>query len=256
MRIFTSSADLITQVLGTMPLNAAPVSARLTFDSFDFDDLNAPGERQFFETQCESFGNWDNIILERNAASSQLVRLRQWRGPSVMTVALTGNGFIGQKNRVWQTFEGNLHWCCAIPVKLPVACAEQLQMLPAVCMHEVLQPHWKLGIQCRIKRPNDIILLLPEQHKVAGCLTEMRANDQSVEMVRYGLSINLVAAPEHVEPGHLPAACCMPYFKNGDNVYRAILLALSRSILENVRRLENNPQGTDLRRRFDCHCSL
>ena len=171
-----------------------------------------------------------------------------------MTVALTGNGFIGQKNRVWQTFEGNLHWCSAIPVRMPIEFAKLLQMIPAICMHEVLQPYWKDNIQCRIKRPNDIILLLPEPHKVAGCLTETRANAQSIEMVRYGLSINLVTAPDHVETGHLPAACCAPYFKSNDAVFRNVLIALSRSILNHVHLLEKNSERIELLRRFERKC--
>ena len=235
MLVLTSSSDLATQILGAIPLDAAPPSASHAFDSFDFDDLDASGEHHFFESDSNAFGDWENVILERNAASSQLVRLRQWRGSSVMTVTLKGNGFIGQKNRIWQTLEGNLFWCCAIPVCLPLETAPQLQMLPVECLFETLAPYWKNDVRCAIKQPNDLVLMLPEPHKIAGCLTEIQADSQKIRMVRYGIGLNLVSAPVIEEPGHLPAACCMPYFKSQASVYCHILMALSRSILEHAR---------------------
>ena len=80
MLILTSSADLITQILGTMPLDPVSHSSCHSFDSFVFDDLDAPGKQFIFEANRDAFGAWENVILERNAASSQIVRLRQWRG--------------------------------------------------------------------------------------------------------------------------------------------------------------------------------
>lgn len=235
MRILTSSADLIAQILGNVPFEPMAGASCHAFDSYDFDDLDASGERHIFETQGESFGNWDNVILERNAASSQLVRLRQWCGSSVMTVALKGNGFIGKGTRKWKTLEGNLFWCCAIPVCLPLETAPRLQMLPVECLFETLAPYWKPNVRCAIKQPNDLVLMLPDPHKIAGCLTEIQADSQNIRMVRYGIGLNLVAAPVIDDPAHLPAACCMPYFKPQASVYGNILMALSRSIIEHAR---------------------
>ncbi len=93
----------------------------------------------------------------------------------------------GRMGRVWHTMPESLAASVLLRPDLPPEQVPQLSLLTAVALHEALSPY---APDLRIKWPND---LLYHGAKVAGILTEMRAEPGHVHAVVLGFGINLHA---------------------------------------------------------------
>jgi len=93
----------------------------------------------------------------------------------------------GRLGRSWHTMSGSLAVSILLRPDLPPEQVPQLSLLTAVALHEVLS---RYAPDLRIKWPND---LLHHGKKVAGILTEMRAEPGRVHAVVLGFGINLAA---------------------------------------------------------------
>lgn len=154
-----------------------------------------------------TFPGWHSLAVIREATSSQFDRLGElsWcvkDGP-VAALALSGRGFHGQRARTWHALPGNLHLSSLMPLGMPLASvAPTLMMLPAVAVAEALQ---QLAPECRpgIKWVNDVLLA---SAKVAGVLTATTVEHTSARLVRFGIGLNIVAAPDLIPTPFVPRA--------------------------------------------------
>jgi len=97
----------------------------------------------------------------------------------------------GRLGRRWHTLaEDTLAMSVLLRPKLAPAQAPQLSLLAAVAMHEALAP---LAPDIRVKWPNDLIC---HGGKLAGILTEMRAEPDRVQAVVIGMGVNVRAPRE------------------------------------------------------------
>jgi len=93
----------------------------------------------------------------------------------------------GRLGRTWHTMPESLAASVLLRPDLPPEQVPQLSLLTAVALHDALS---RYAPDLRIKWPND---LLHHGNKVAGILTEMRAEPGRVHAVVLGFGINLKA---------------------------------------------------------------
>ncbi len=236
MRILASSESLIERLVGQVIASAD--SDFSDFSGYGWDDR--AGLPQVFVCQnSELHSGWELGIIEEFANSSQFDRLKLWQGMPVFALALDGSGFHGQNGRVWHTGPGNLYLSMAIPIRMDVAKAAELQVLPAQTIIRVLHNRWLSGMHAEIKVPNDIIVIRDDERsprKLAGILTELRVRGSQITQVRYGIGINIKHAPDIDDPKHLPAAYLLNCVDLGDAdaCYRFMLTHILNDIIEHM----------------------
>ncbi len=187
------------------PYICTPCGKDPVLSTFQWNDKAAAAPR-FSYIKVSRLNDWEYGVVESFANSSQFDRLRTWSGASIFALAVDGTGFHGQKDHIWQTGSGNLYLSMAIPCSLPVSVTEKLQILPAQILVSLIQPKLKPCFRCEIKQPNDVVITDgTNTYKIAGILTEMRVSSTLITQVRYGLGLNLVHAPEHLEDAEFPA---------------------------------------------------
>jgi len=93
----------------------------------------------------------------------------------------------GRLGRVWHTMPESLAGSVLLQPDLPPEQVPQLSLLTAVALHDALAAY---APDIRIKWPNDVLF---HGAKVAGILTEMRAEPGHVHAVVLGFGINLKA---------------------------------------------------------------
>ncbi|MDQ6982696.1 MAG: biotin--[acetyl-CoA-carboxylase] ligase [Mariprofundus sp.] len=129
------------------------------------------------------------MILEETGSTNQDAMQQAEKGAEEGLVIfanrqLHGKGRLG---RIWHTMPASLAASILLRPDLPPEQVPQLSLLTAVALHEVLS---RYAPDIRIKWPND---LLHNGKKVAGILTEMRAEPGRVHTVVLGFGINLTA---------------------------------------------------------------
>ncbi len=177
-------------------------------------------------------------IIEDFSASSQFDRLREWQGPAIWTIAFDGNGFHGQYARSWKTIRGNLFLCLAIPVNLPIDRMNKIQRLPAEILAHTLNQFTVSDVEAAIKLPNDVVIRPKFGDspgcKIAGSLTEMRISGQRITQVRYGIGMNLIAAPTVSDPGHLSACAFKDFYPSAAIPENRLLPHFFQTIIDGV----------------------
>jgi len=93
----------------------------------------------------------------------------------------------GRLGRTWHTINDALAMSIILRPDLPPTQVPQLSLVTAVALHQALSRHCP---DIRIKWPNDLLI---HGAKVAGILTEMRAQPHQVEAVIVGIGINIKA---------------------------------------------------------------
>ena len=187
---------------------------------------------------------WSTIALISNSEGSQFDALdgllrNQWpiEGPTA-ALALEGTGFRGQHGRRWEAARGNLHVSVAVPVGLDVAhLGAALSMLPAVAAVEAIMKASGGGVRSGIKWVNDIFL---EERKLGGVLTAAHTTSQRVDVVLWGVGINVEVAPVVTPTPFVPATTCVRAAPGSADVtvaglFRALLDAIAARYLELVR---------------------
>ena len=127
------------------------------------------------------------VVLDETGSTNRDVMQRAEQGAVEGLVILAerqkqGKGRLG---RIWHTLPGSLAASVLLHPKLPPEQVPQLSLLTAVALHDALSNY---TADIRIKWPND---LLCQSAKVAGILTEMRAEPGLVHAVALGFGINL-----------------------------------------------------------------
>jgi BirA family biotin operon repressor/biotin-[acetyl-CoA-carboxylase] ligase len=160
-----------------------------------------PDGEQWSITAVPSWLNaaaWDAVVLVDHATASQydalLAALRR-RGASpgsVVALALSGDGFHGNRDRSWRAEQGNLHLCCQVPVDLDLASC--MAAVPAVAAVSVCEAIAALcpGASPVIKWINDVLL---GDGKVAGVLASAQSRGARLLTLTYGIGLNVQVSP-------------------------------------------------------------
>ena len=183
---------------------------------------------------------WSRIILIANAPGSQFDLLRDQLasvvrgvGP-VACVALDGRNFHGQRGRPWHAVAGNLHLSVAVPVGLDAPTfAPSLSMLPAVATVEAVVTATGGAVRPGIKWVNDIVL---PAGKLAGVLTATQVLGGDIDLVVFGIGLNVSAAPPIVPTPFVPRAVSLQQCPGAGHVTLGATLWAVLGVL--ARRLE------------------
>ena len=132
-------------------------------------------------------------IPSTNALAFELATEGGFHGEVVITESQTSGK--GRRGRVWESPPGlNLYFSLILRPELPPQRAPELTLVAAVALAETLR---EAGIPAEIKWPNDIQV---DGKKVAGILTELSADTESVHFVVLGVGVNLNALPSDFPP--------------------------------------------------------
>jgi BirA family biotin operon repressor/biotin-[acetyl-CoA-carboxylase] ligase len=156
-------------------------------------------------------GFWSRVLVVAEAPRSQLDALREalaagqrLPGPTA-TLALTGRGFHGQRDRQWQAASGNLHLCAAFPDPgLAARQAPALPMLAAVAVVDAIRE--AAALRAGIKWVNDVLV---EGRKVGGVLTTTQTHGDRLSLVLLGVGLNVAVAPEVPPTPFVPRVGCL-----------------------------------------------
>jgi len=134
----------------------------------------------------------DVLVLEETGSTNQDIMQKAEAGADEGLVIfsnrqLNGKGRLGRR---WHTMPESLAGSVLLRPDLAPEQVPQLSLLTAVALHDALSAY---APDIRIKWPND---LLCKGAKVAGILTEMRAEPGRVHAVVLGFGINLKAPSE------------------------------------------------------------
>lgn len=100
----------------------------------------------------------------------------------------------GRRGRIWSSpFGSGLYFSVLLKPKLPIITIPRLTILAGVVVAKSLE---KLGVNVKLKWPNDIIL---ENKKIGGILSEMSLEGNDIEYVILGIGINV-----HTENMYFP----------------------------------------------------
>jgi len=140
------------------------------------------------------------VVIIDDAPASQFTALTGAEAlPSgLISLALTGRGFRGQRERSWQALRGNLHLCAYYQLDLPAAEVQaDLNMLPVIAAARAIETLSQGRLRPGIKWVNDLLLA---GRKVAGVLSSTQVQGERVIGVLFGIGINLARAPTLPEP--------------------------------------------------------
>jgi BirA family biotin operon repressor/biotin-[acetyl-CoA-carboxylase] ligase len=149
----------------------------------------------------------------------------------VAALALTGTGFRGQRDRIWEAARGNLHLTVAVPIGLDASeIGAALSMLPAVAAAEAIVEASGGALTPRIKWVND---LLVEGRKTGGVLSAAHTTARRIDDVVWGIGINVEVAPPIEPTRFVPATTCLHASPGGSRVtvsslFSALLDAIAR----------------------------
>ncbi len=131
----------------------------------------------------------DIRILDETDSTNRQAMLEAEQGASegLVIFARHQSAGRGRLGRTWHTLPEALACSVLLRPSLPPEKVPQLSLLTAVALHEALSA---LAPELRIKWPND---MLHHGAKLAGILTEMRAEPGQVHAVVLGFGINLYA---------------------------------------------------------------
>ena len=128
----------------------------------------------------------------------------------------------GRLGRAWTSPKGKgLYFSFVLRPSLPLNQLAQLTLMSAVALAEAIEG--VSGLKPLIKWPNDILL---ENHKLAGILTELRAESDQVKFVIVGIGLNINTSAHQL----IPQACSLK-MATGNNFDRTqVLQAILRSL--------------------------
>jgi BirA family biotin operon repressor/biotin-[acetyl-CoA-carboxylase] ligase len=218
---------------GCLPADAAGAPGVLT-------NLFRPASPRW-ACQGRELGRWHSLaVVERAAASQYDALLAAARdgadlpGP-VAALAVTGDGFHGNRGRAWHAERGNLHLSCLVPVDQPVAeVAVAVPAAPAVAVCDVLAP--LADRSPRIKWINDVLL---GGAKTAGVLSAALSRGGRLTTVVYGIGINVALAPAVPPTVFVPRVTCLAdHAAAGAAVdLGAVTMALLRALWDRIEQI-------------------
>jgi len=137
----------------------------------------------------------------------------------------------GRMGRVWNSPKGKgLYFSFVLRPNLPLNCLAQLTLMSAVAVAEAIESISDL--KPLIKWPNDILL---EDHKLAGILTEVRAESDQVKFVVVGIGLNVNATLNQLVTGASSLKVAAGQSFDRAQVFQAILRFLEKGYVKVLR---------------------
>jgi len=158
-------------------------------------------------------GFWSRVLVVAEAPASQFDTLRdrldgglELPGP-VACLALTGQGFHGQRGRPWLSAPGNLHLCVVVPQ--PRIAARDVGMLtlgPALALVDAVRALSGGALRPGIKWVNDVLL---DGRKIGGTLTLTETQGDRVRALLLGIGLNVATSPPVPPTAFVPSVGCL-----------------------------------------------
>ena len=223
MRVFTddptAAAALIPEAHWTRDQRFSPRDERL---------VQALGGTAIWSQELQSAHPfWSVAFVVSYSDGSQFQALDRLLGRGerieapVAALALTGSGFRGQRDRIWEAARGNLHLTVAVPIGLEAGdIGAALSMLPAVASVEAIVEASGGAVTPGIKWVNDILV---QERKVGGVLSAAHTTAGRIDDVVWGIGINVEVAPAIEPTRFVPATTCLRAAPGGSSVTLATL---------------------------------
>jgi BirA family biotin operon repressor/biotin-[acetyl-CoA-carboxylase] ligase len=137
----------------------------------------------------------------------------------------------GRLGRAWTSPKGKgLYFSFVLRPSLPLNQLAVLTLMSAVALAQALEEI--SALQPLIKWPNDILL---ENHKLAGILTELRAESDQVKFVIVGIGLNINTSSHHLPPGAISLKVASGHNFDRVQVFQAILRSLEKGYVKLLR---------------------
>ncbi len=148
-------------------------------------------------------------IDSTNIAARKLAELGAKEGTVVIADSQSkGKGRMG---RLWQSPPGNLHTSIILRPQIPPTSAPQVTLMAAVATAKVIAR--TIEVNPEVKWPNDILI---HGKKVAGILTEMDCQGNTLNFIILGIGVNINAPLKFFPRELLSSITSLGYETGGD----------------------------------------
>ncbi len=138
----------------------------------------------------------------------------------------------GRLGRVWTSPKSKgLYFSLVLRPCIPLNQLAQLTLMSAVAMAEAIEDI--SGLKPSIKWPNDILW---EGLKLAGILTELRAESDQVKFIVVGIGLNVNSSLSQLTPGAASLKVAAGQAFNRNEVFQAILRSLEKGYVKILHR--------------------
>lgn len=107
----------------------------------------------------------------------------------------------GRLQRAWHSEQGGLYFTLILRPSVPAIMVSRYSFAASLCLVLVLQK--ELGVEARVKWPNDILI---NEKKVCGMLAEMEVESDLVSFLNIGIGLNVNNNPGLKEPNSIALA--------------------------------------------------
>lgn len=131
------------------------------------------GQEVYYFDSIDSTNIYANTIANQASEGSVVVSKEQTQGK-------------GRSGKVWVSDnDQGIYFSTILKPSIPISRASFLTQVAGAALATSLE---KLGVACQIKWPNDLVL---NGRKIAGILTEMRAEIESISYIIVGIGVNI-----------------------------------------------------------------
>ena len=160
-----------------------------------------------------SVGSLSLMIAVNHAPASQFTSLLnalkdgKCLPNGLVSLALAGRRFKGQRDRAWAAVRGNIHLCVYYRPMIDVRdLGIGLTVLPTLAVVEAIRRATSGAVQPGIKWVNDVLV---QHRKVCGVLTGTQVRETTIEHVVFGIGVNVAKAPRVAPTPFVPVAGCL-----------------------------------------------
>lgn len=131
------------------------------------------GQEVYYFDSIDSTNIYANTIANQASEGSVVVSKEQTQGK-------------GRSGKVWVSDnDQGIYFSTILKPSIPISRASFLTQVAGAALATSLE---RLGVACQIKWPNDLVL---NGRKIAGILTEMRAEIESISYIVVGIGVNI-----------------------------------------------------------------
>ena len=131
------------------------------------------GQEVYYFESIDSTNIYANTIANQAPEGAVVVSKKQTQGK-------------GRSGKIWVSdYDQGIYFSTILKPSIPISRAAFLTQVAGAALATSLE---KLGVACQIKWPNDLVL---NGRKIAGILTEMRAEIESISYIIVGIGINI-----------------------------------------------------------------
>lgn len=131
------------------------------------------GQEVYYFESIDSTNIYANTIANQAPEGAVVVSKEQTQGK-------------GRSGKIWVSdYDQGIYFSTILKPSIPISRASFLTQVAGAALATSLE---KLGVACQIKWPNDLVL---NGRKIAGILTEMRAEIESISYIVVGIGVNI-----------------------------------------------------------------